>query len=41
MIAALRRQWHEDYSEIVGGAFAGGGFISVAWYAFAVFNPLT
>lgn len=38
MIAALRRQWAEDWSEIVGGAIAGGGFVVIAWLALAVFN---
>lgn len=39
MVAALRRQWREDWSEIVGGAIAGGGFAAFTWYAFAYFNP--
>lgn len=38
MIAALKRQWTDDWSEIVGGAIAGGGVVAFAWLALAVFN---
>ena len=40
MIAALKRQWREDWSEIVGGACFGGGFIAFVWLALVVLNPM-
>jgi hypothetical protein len=40
MIAALKRQWREDWSEIVGSALALSILGGLGWYGLALFNPL-